>query len=153
MVIIAHRGNVSGPASCFQENTVKHIEVALALGFDVELDVWFTSGRFYLGHDEPNCHEEVDISFLKNERFWVHCKNVMGMVRLNGTKIHRFFHNTDDVVLTSQGYLWTFPGKPVFSSSIAVMPETTNQDISKAFGICTDRALEYRTLLTRTTCT
>jgi len=49
---ISHRGNIDGriPNS---ENSPEYISLALSKGYEVEIDVWFVDGSFYLGHDEP----------------------------------------------------------------------------------------------------
>ena len=56
-------------------------------------------------------------------------------------KIHCFFHHEDDVTLTSQGYLWTYPGRDLTKNSIAVLPDgEVPEDIA---GICSDFIEEY----------
>ena len=52
MLKIAHRGNLYGPDP-ERENTIEVISEALALGYDVEIDIWLVDGKLYLGHDEP----------------------------------------------------------------------------------------------------
>ena len=48
--IISHRGNLIGvKPEC--ENNPTYIDQAIAEGFDVEIDVWFIDGEFFLGHD------------------------------------------------------------------------------------------------------
>ena len=52
MILIAHRGNVSGP-NPEMENNPLYIDRALEKGYDVEVDIrgsFYT--KFYLGHDE-----------------------------------------------------------------------------------------------------
>ena len=34
-----------------------------------------------------------------------------------------FEHQEDDVTLTSEGYIWTYPNKQLTDNSIAVLPE------------------------------
>ena len=55
---------------------------------------------------------------------------------------HVFFHEDDPCVLTSSGYIWTYPGEELTSHSICVMPEFTDaisrvNDL-KVFGFCSD---------------
>ena len=52
MIYISHRGNLNG-INPKQENKPSYIFNALERSFDVEVDVWFVKGKFYLGHDEP----------------------------------------------------------------------------------------------------
>jgi hypothetical protein len=73
MILISHRGNISGP-NPERENQPEYIAEALNKGFDVEIDVWFTEGKFMLGHDEPQYEfpfELIDQAFPK---LWIHCK-------------------------------------------------------------------------------
>lgn len=50
MLIISHLRNISG-ANPVLENTVVHVDAALAAGFDAEVDVWMVDGKYMLGHD------------------------------------------------------------------------------------------------------
>ena len=52
MILISHRGNLSGP-NPLRENTANYIDEAIKKGFDVEIDIWENEGDFFLGHDEP----------------------------------------------------------------------------------------------------
>lgn len=148
MILIAHRGNIHG-RSPNKENHPDYIMEAIKQDYDVEIDVWLVDNKILLGHDGPQY--EVDDSFLLNERFWHHAKNMEAMHYLNSVKpnymINCFYHQTDDCVLTSAGYIWTYPGKPILSdSAIAVCPEriTGEYDISLAGGICSDFIFKYR---------
>jgi len=50
--------------------------------------------------------------------------------------IHCFFHQEDDVTLTSKGYIWTYPNKQLTDKSIAVLPK--EKPIIEVAGICSD---------------
>jgi hypothetical protein len=147
MIIIAHRGNLDGP-NPDKENHPDYIMTALKTGFDVEVDIWFVDNKFILGHDKPQY--EVNERFLLNEKMWHHTKNIEAISILNRLKpnysINCFYHNIDDCTLTSGGWIWTYPGKPVLcEEAIAVMPENVkNWDISKAAGVCTDFPRKYQ---------
>jgi len=142
MLLIAHRGNVSGPQPKF-ENNPKYIDKALEKGYNVEIDVWYIYDKLYLGHDGPQY--EIEIDYLKDERFWCHCKNVEAVKLLIDNGIHCFFHKSDDVALTSRGYIWTFPKRKLVRGSVCVMPEYgIDGDINSCFGICSDRVEDYR---------
>jgi hypothetical protein len=142
MKLIAHRGNLFGPNPILENNPSYLIE-AMTAGFDVELDVWLIDNDFYLGHNEPTY--PTDIRFLSYSTCWCHAKNLPALVKMLELGIHCFWHQTDDVVLTSQGYLWTFPGKPIASDrAIAVCPERVESwDIDAANGICSDFVANY----------
>jgi hypothetical protein len=146
MIYIAHRGNISGP-NPEKENHPDYIRKAIHSGYQVELDVWLVNKKFVLGHDKPQY--EVSAGFLHDHRYWIHCKNIEAISAIIEKRylIHCFFHDTDDCVLTSQGWIWTYPGKSIISSrSIVVMPEriATAYSFKKAGGICSDYVAEYK---------
>lgn len=141
MILISHRGNISGRI-LENENRPNYIEDTLRLGFDVEIDVWFKDGEFYLGHDEPQY--EVDYKFLLNEKLWCHAKNVDAILEMKKYTIHYFWHEQDTLTLTSKNYIWAYPGKQPIKRSIAVMPELFNEDISQCIGVCSDYVLKYK---------
>lgn len=144
--IISHRGNTIGPIPN-RENDPEYLMEAIDQGFNVEVDVWLIDNNFWLGHDAPQY--QVEASFLLNEKFWHHAKNIDAMHLLNRMRpkflINCFYHQTDDCVLTSGGWIWTYPGKDIVDEqAIAVMPEQVPEwDISKAGGICTDFVFNY----------
>jgi hypothetical protein len=50
-----------------------------------------------------------------------------------------FWHQSDDFTLTSNGYLWTYPGKPTGPNSIKVDLNLDNHELMyDPAGICTD---------------
>lgn len=139
MLKIAHRGNLEGPNQRF-ENEPSYIIEALKEGFDVEVDVWLIENKLYLGHDIAEYL--VGLNFLKNDKFWCHCKNIEALQFLMKNNIRCFFHDTDDATLTSDGYIWTYPGKHLTENSICVMPERSNWNIPKDIaGVCSDYVL------------
>jgi len=137
MILISHRGNLNG-MNTERENSPDYIEEALSHGFDVEIDVWDISGSYFLGHDEPKYL--VKKNFLKNEHLWCHAKNIQGLYSMLKDSIHCFWHQEDDVTLTSEGYIWTYPGKDLTKNSIAVLSET-KPDVAVA-GICSDYVIK-----------
>ena len=137
MFLISHRGNING--KCDEENHPDHIDMALAQGFDVEIDVWKVLDEYYLGHDEPQY--KVNMKFLKNEKLWCHAKNIEALYGMNKEGVHCFWHQTDDVTLTSKGYLWTYPNKDLTQGSIAVLPKAKPKiDVA---GICSDYIVRF----------
>lgn len=146
MIKIAHRGNIDGP-NPDKENHPDYLKAALDLSYDAEVDVWLVNGKFILGHDEPQY--EVPASFLYNDHFWLHAKNIPAISNLNARArsyfINCFFHDTDACTLTSGGWIWTYPGKLIIGpGAIAVMPEKVpGWDISEAEGVCSDYINKY----------
>src|SRR5436190_9584010 len=67
--ILAHRGNVIGPAAVTQ-NTFASIATALSHGWGVEIDIRrSTDGRFFLAHDArsraPGCSADAVCELLR----------------------------------------------------------------------------------------
>lgn len=144
MKYISHRGNLNG-RKIELENSPTQICKALALEYDVEIDVWLKGDQWYLGHDEPQYH--IPKEFLINDKLWCHAKNynaLQGMLENND--IHCFWHQSDDRTLTSRGYVWTYIGKPLINNSIVVLPEDlTNPSLPDYIaGICSDQILKIK---------
>ena len=136
---IAHRGNISGK-QIELENNPSYIESAISQKYDVEIDVWLFNDKFMLGHDEPQY--EISFSFFEKhqDKLWIHCKNLHALFALNKIKhLNVFFHDKDDATLTSRGFIWTYPNKPLMPNSVCVLPELGIEgDIHKCHGICSD---------------
>ena len=145
MILISHRGNINGPRPDM-ENKPSYILQAIQLGFDCEIDVWFTEGKFYLGHDEPQY--DFPISLIENyySKLWIHCKDMASLTKLNeidatGTKLNYFGHDKDLGVLTSKGYIWS---TQPFDRGILVMPEVNHLDVIEGTkGVCSDHIAKY----------
>jgi len=138
MLLIAHRGNTLGPNRA-RENDPSYIKEALTLGFDAEIDVWYRDNQLYLGHD--GSMHKVDIEFLKTPGLWCHAKSLDALNIMLENDVHCFWHQTDDFTLTSKGYVWTYPGKPVNNKSVIVchsIEETQETAASDIAGVCSD---------------
>lgn len=145
MIYISHRGNVEGKNEV-RENSPYYIMEAIVMGFDVEVDVWVIDGVIFLGHDAPQY--SVDFRWFRDRisKLWIHCKNIEAIVyfKESGYDMNYFWHDTDTLTITSNGYLWVYPGKQPIKGSIAVMPEIHNDDISNCIGICSDFIQNYK---------
>jgi len=149
MKLISHRGNIDGPFETM-ENEPTYIDHALSKGYDVEIDVWCKDGILWLGHDNPDYGVEFGWFIDRITKLWIHCKNIdaLNYFRICGYELNYFWHQKDDVTITSLGYFWTYPGKQLTKNSIAVMPETKEfENIGISFGICSDYIEKYRDLL------
>ena len=119
------------------ENNPIYVNMALESGYDVEVDVYSVSGKCFLGHDIPQY--EVGWDYLSNPKFWCHAKNIEALEIMLEKQIHCFWHQQDDVTLTSRGFVWTYPGKQLTSKSICVLPENIkNNNFDIAAGLCSD---------------
>jgi hypothetical protein len=137
MKIISHRGNLKGPNK-EDENKMGYIENSLISGYDVEIDIWYVNGEFYLGHDEPTY--KTSMEFISKPGLWIHAKNLEALYQLTKTDLHYFWHQNDDFTLTSKNIIWTFPDKEVTNNSVIVTLENnTNKFLNlDIYGICTD---------------
>jgi len=116
-ILISHRGNIDGKKPHL-ENNPNYINEALRLGYDVEIDVWLINNKWYLGHDNPTY--KIKYNFLFDSRFWLHAKNGEVFDKLLKDKnydFNVFWHTNEDWVLTSKGYIWTYPNKFLYENS------------------------------------
>ena len=147
MIFISHRGNLTGKKP-EMENKPSYISDALNQGYHCEVDVWFVDNKFILGHDEPKYGFPFVLFRSFYNKLWIHCKNTEAISALNDFPethlLNYFWHQNDDVTLTSKGYIWAYPGKQPIKSSIAVLPELNNGDLTHAIGICSDNIKKYK---------
>jgi hypothetical protein len=145
MILISHRGNISGP-NPEQENHPEYIVEALKQGYDVEIDVWFKDNKFMLGHNEPQYEFPFELIDQAYPKLWIHCKNIDALSKLNeldpnGSKVNYFWHENDLGVLTSKSYIWS---TNLINNGILVMPELFDkQPIETTMGICSDYIKNY----------
>ena len=144
MIVIAHRGNTTGPNE-EHENNPDYLLTAIRSGYHVETDIWLIDDTFYLGHDGPQYKVSVQFLDLISPKSVFHCKNIPALHTLlkEYPSYHCFFHNEDACTLTSLRHIWTYPGQQLTSSSICVMPErvgATYEEVLKTncIGVCTD---------------
>ena len=140
MIYISHRGYINGVDERI-ENNPNNITKLLEKNIHVEVDVRYYNDSFYLGHDDPKY--KIDVNFLKHKNLWCHAKNFETLDEIRKIDCHYFWHQEDDYTLTSKGFVWVYPGKPLIKNSIAVLPEKFKQDISICYGICTDNINKY----------
>ena len=150
MKLIAHRGNINGPNKQ-SENTIDQIDECIKNGYDVEIDLRYNSisQTFWLGHDEPK--EMVNFIQLAkmSDNLWIHCKDIATLDFFHGTKFNYFWHQNDDYTLTSQGHIWSYPGKAYTPATVVVMPEETDMNFNllketHCYGICSDHIGKFK---------
>lgn len=146
MKLIAHRGNIFGENSA-EENKPEYIDLALKMGYDAEIDLRYKDHMFYLGHDEPQYHVPMTWLVKWKDKLWIHCKDLESLDKISSSPVdfNCFWHQKDDFTLTSQKYIWTYPGKLYTLRSIILMPEWSIQiknlsDVLKfqCYGVCSD---------------
>lgn len=148
MKIISHRANLNGP-NTHTENSIKAIELAIDLGFDVEIDVWLKNNTLYLGHDNPQYNVSIEWLLHKQDKLWIHCKNMESLyVLLEYKDLNVFGHSNDDYVLTSKHNIFCKPGMKINKRSIIVMPEMTPiytiDSFDNCYGILTDYPIHIK---------
>jgi hypothetical protein len=145
MKLISHRGNINGKFESW-ENEPTYIDKAISEGYDVEIDVWYKDSKLWLGHDKPDY--EVDLKWLRDRlsKLWIHCKNVEAVIYFKecGYAVNYFWHENDMIALTSQNYVWAYPGKQPIKDSIAVLPELQGDTLESCMGICSDYVERYK---------
>lgn len=145
MILIAHRGNISGPNPT-RENSPEYIVEALLQGYQCEVDMWFSAEYgIRLGHDYPQY--QVSVDFISQQGLWLHCKNAAALDYLYNTDLNYFWHERDSYTITSHKYIWAYPGKEAvgpYSKTICCMPEYSSQNINQFTGVCTDFVNDYK---------
>jgi hypothetical protein len=151
MFKISHRGNLRGPDSSL-ENKPEHVASLVQQGYQVEVDVRTSpDGRLlFLGHDEPQY--AIPESFLQLPGLWCHAKDYGALQRLASLNVHYFWHDIEDLVLTSHRVPWVHPRMELerfplelIKRSVLVLPEKspTNKDyVKRCCAVCTDYVLE-----------
>ena len=142
MLIISHRGNLEGE-NLNTENSPSQIETAINFGYDVEIDLWLIDNDFMLGHDKPEHPISLDWLVSNEKILWVHCKNFEAIDYLskNQINLNYFFHDSDDLTLTSRNFMWIYPKKTYSNNSVIVckdVDEFANYLKKPPFGVCTD---------------
>ena len=145
MLLIAHRGLINGPDKVL-ENNPRHINDALAAGYDAEIDLQVIDDRLFLGHDEPVY--SISLDFLTQRGLWIHAKTASALRFLTTTipNTNFFYHEEDPMVITTHGWIWVHPkhlyNNLSYKRTIAVVPEYVMpvEDIKnlKTTGICSD---------------
>lgn len=144
MILISHRGNIDGKFTD-RENHPDYIDEAILLGYDVEVDIWSIDGVLFLGHDMPQYEIQQDWLLKRYDKLWIHCKNTLVIDWIRTIKeFNWFWHEEDTLTLTSQQFIWVYPGKQPILNSIAVMPEIYNDETQHCKGVCSDYIKKYK---------
>jgi hypothetical protein len=144
MIIISHRGNTDGP-EVESENHPDFIDKAISTGFEVEVDLRFIDGDFWLGHDEPQWRISEEWMSSRRNKIWFHCKDFESATALINTKNgYKFFcHSNEPYVCTSHNYLWVHDLSYEIDKN-CIIPLISDKDLTNhplyknCHGICTD---------------
>jgi hypothetical protein len=72
---------------------------------------------------------------------WIHAKDYNSVTFLKNTDLNWFWHDKDDMTLTSHGYVWSNIGK-YFEGGITVSLEYVELP-DYVLGVCTDELNKY----------
>jgi hypothetical protein len=141
---IAHRGLIEGPNPEL-ENSIETLTSRKKAGLHSEIDIWWTEGKFWIGHDFPR--EPVTLEFLNSSYFWIHAKHDESFRELqrvsneNGLGLRIFYHTDEDYVLTTTGDTIIYPGLDDCPGWVYMMPEAKSIRPSVSAAICSDYLL------------
>jgi len=141
MKLISHRGNICG-RFLDKENRPSYIDCALQLGYDVEVDVRYVNGAFWLGHDTPDYKISESWISLRNSKLWLHCKDIFSAIKLKNMNVNYFCHTSDPYVPVSSGHFWVHDlTLPIDHNCIIPLlnkTDVTSYTGNQPYGICTD---------------
>jgi hypothetical protein len=147
MKIVSHRGNLNGRI-VQQENQPSYIQAAIDADFDVEVDVWYEDGMFYLGHDSADYPITSSWIVKHKNSLWCHAKNSNALTKMLSNNIHCFWHQSYKYTITSRGIPWCYP-KNWILNGITVIDESNvciddiPRDIN-IFGVCVDNPINWK---------
>jgi hypothetical protein len=139
MIVISHRANIDG-ANPQRENSPSCVEEVLAMGIDVEIDVWFKDGSYYLGHDSPDY--KIETAWLKTNGLWCHAKNQKALEQMRYDGVTNYFwHQEDRFTITSAGQIWCYPNNISHQGILVHLgPPKSSFEV---YGVCTDYPISW----------
>lgn len=143
MILISHRGNIN-TVNLERENTKSYIQEAIDLGYDVEIDVRYADGKFWLGHDEPDYEVELEWLLERKNNLWIHCKNFLSLARLINTNLRIFYHQDENhTIIGNTKAIWSHDIDDANHQSIIPLIDIDSVNSFKNFnqkyyGICSD---------------
>lgn len=146
-IFISHRGNILGEIPEL-ENKPDYIDEAISAGYDVEIDVRYIDGIFWLGHDEAEY--EISLEFLTDraDKLWIHAKDTAALSELlNYPELRVFYHAVEDQTIISDGHIWTHNLDEITSKSIIpLMDDSYDVNYFKQdfYGVCSDYIEHYK---------
>lgn len=138
MKIISHRGNLNGPNPS-KENSPDQIDLVINKGYIVEVDLRIKDEEYWLGHDGPQYKINYYWLVNRSNNLVIHAKDLATCDKLfeNPHGLNWFYHTDEDVVMTSKGWLWAYPGI-YLKNAITVLLGGDKNYPDNILGICTD---------------
>lgn len=160
MLLISHRGNISG-RNPRRENTISYVQEAIDLGYMVECDLWVNENKLYLDHSvfSMGGYAETTLSGFKNplipESFLrnnvtallIHCKNKEALSFCQGEMLHYFYHSNDSFTVSSFGFPIAHSKEKPTKDIICMLPEThglSKDSVKECLGVCSDIISFYK---------
>lgn len=153
MILISHRGNLSG-RNPERENTKEYIEEALAAGYYVEFDLWFFQGEFYMGHSDQSLSPKIDKAWILKyrEKLLIHCKSLEAAKECQDIgDVNFFFHDKDEYVVSYFGWIIAHSNnseRPFkYKNTICMLPEIhgfSKESVKNCAGVCSDIVSFYK---------
>ena len=152
MILISHRGNIAGRIPEL-ENQPEYIQDAIALGYDVEIDVRMKEGELYLGHDYPQYRIQLEWLLERRDSLWIHTKDFESLNFLIGKDLRIFFHEQErQTIINNTNLIWSHD--LASTSSRSIIPLLSLEDIIKhnllckeVHGVCSDYLHKIEDLL------
>lgn len=142
MILISHRGNLSG-LEPGRENTTEFIQEAIDKGYDVEIDVRLLDNGLYLGHDDPDYPVELSWLAARRDFLWIHAKNFPALDFFMGHGLRVFYHQLEKhTVIGNTQFVWSHDLSE--ASERSIVPMLSLQDVldnegNDGFhGVCSD---------------
>ena len=85
----------------------------------------------------------MNYKYLEDKKLWCHAKNIDALLALSKIDCKYFWHQNDDVTITSNGFL-DFSGKQLTENSICVLPEISKTKVINCAGVCSDFIEKYK---------
>lgn len=141
---ICHRGNLERKELA-TENTPSLLDKRIHDGYDVELDVWYTNKKLFLGHDKPE-HPVTFEWLMQSSKKYIHTKDAKTLEYLllrcgrEGYHPNIFYHTVEEYALTTRNHVIVLPGQPLLEGSVNMMPEMAQAPPStiSAYAVCSD---------------
>ena len=138
MKVVSHRGNLSGPSD-EKENSPNQIDLAINKGYLVEIDLRVVNDEYLLGHDEGKFKISYSWLMERASKLVIHAKDLdtCDILSSNLDDLNWFYHTDEDVVQTSKGWLWAYPGI-YLKNAITVILDKDQIFPENIRGVCTD---------------
>lgn len=143
MILISHRGNISGRVF-EKENKPEYIDQAIALGYEVEIDIRKIYGSLWLGHDAAQYEITVEWLTKRFNKLWIHTKNFQALCHLIDLPLRVFYHEKEQhTIIHGTNLIWSHNiSEANYKSVIPLLSEKDVEGnksmINRVYGVCSD---------------